>query len=301
MLKIGIIIIVAFFLSSCKSDDNKNYKPVVSVSLVPQKYWIDRLSGDAVDVNVMVVSGASHSTYEPTPQQMKHINSSQLYFRLGYIDFEQVWMEKFQNSNPDMKVVDLSEGFDLESVVAFPCSHDHGEGHNHHAHTAVDPHIWLNPPMVKTMVERIARELRMLLPTDADSIRIREKEFLSEIDSLDAYISQCFSNLENRKFLLFHPALTWYALNYGLEQIVVEVDGKEPSASTMKQIIETVRNENIKVVMIQSEFSTDRAESIARETNAQIVHIEPMAYDWVANMYKLTKIIEQSLQKSQEK
>ncbi|MDD2563925.1 MAG: zinc ABC transporter substrate-binding protein [Salinivirgaceae bacterium] len=305
MRKIGLLTIVALLAISCQTGEKKGIeKPTVSVSLIPQKYWVDKLSGNAVEVNVLVVSGANHSTYEPTPAQMRKINASSLYFKIGHIDFEYAWISKMQNANPKMKVVDLSKDFNLSDVVTAPCNHDHGDGDHsdhHHAHSAVDPHIWLNPPMVREMISVIARELRLLLPENADSIRMREIQFIKEIDSLDRHITDRLRDLENRKILLFHPALTWYAVNYGLEQIVVEVDGKEPSVSKMKQIIETIRTENIKVVMIQSEFSSDRAESIANETGSEIVQIDPMAYDWIDNMYKLTEVIEKSLIKSQKK
>ena len=302
MHKIGLLTMVALLAISCQQGDKKGTeKPTVSVSLVPQKYWVDKLSGNAVEVNVLVVSGANHSTYEPTPEQMRKISASSLYFRIGHIDFEYAWISKMQNANPKMKVIDLSKDFNLGDVVAVPCNHDHGDGDHHHAHSSVDPHIWLNPPMVRDMISVIARELRLLLPAEADSIRIREKQFIKEIDSLDRHITNQLRDIKNRKVLLFHPALTWYAVNYGLEQIVVEVDGKEPSASKMKEIIETVRKENIKVVMLQAEFSSDRAESIAKETGSEVVQIYPMAYDWIDNMYKLTDVIEHSLVKSQKK
>jgi zinc transport system substrate-binding protein len=209
-------------------------------------------------------------------------------------------MKKMESSNPNMRIVDLSDGFDLSHVEAIPCTHDHGDDDHNHHHHGVDPHIWLNPPMVKEMVESIARELRQLLPESSDTIRAREKRLVAEIDSLDNYITDKLKHFENRKFLLFHPALTWYAYNYNLEQIVIEVHGKEPSPSKMREIIDRVKKENIRVVLIQNEFPFERAKVIAQETNAEIVQIKPLDYNWLPNMFALTDVLEKALAASQK-
>jgi zinc transport system substrate-binding protein len=302
MRTISFLVLLSILIASCSNTAKNNEgKPVVTVSLLPQKYWVDRLASDFVETNVMVVAGAGHSTYEPTPEQMRKITKSDIYFKIGHIDFEYTWMKKFMDSNPAMKVVDLSEGFDLSHVEAIPCTHDHGHGTQEHHHHGVDPHIWLNPPMVKEMVEKIAQHLRTLVPEKAGIIREREKRFLIEIDSLDNYITERLASIENRKFLLFHPALTWYAYNYNLEQIVIEVDGKEPSPSKMKEIVQRVKSENIKVVLIQNEFPFERALAIAKETNAEVFQIKPLDYNWLSNMFEMTDIVEKALIKSQQK
>ena len=296
MRKLIIFTILSISLWGCNTNEKNQEIPVVSVSIIPQQYFVDRLSGNHVKVNVMIPPGAGHSTYEPLPSQMRDLNKSKIYFKIGHIDFEYAWMERFKNSNKQMKVVDLSEGLDLSAVEATPCNHHHHEGEHHH-HSSIDPHIWLNPEMVKPMVSKIASELCLLLPKDRDSINIRKKQFIAEIDSLDKYITQQMDNLKSRKFLIFHPALTWYAYRYGLEQITIEVNGKEPSPSEMGKIIQTIKDNNIKVLLIQSEFPFERAVPISKETGVEIIQINPLAYDWLNNMYKITSTIKQALSK----
>ncbi len=300
MNKIFLWVLITMAIASCSSNSYKKNKPIISVSLLPQQYWVDQLADGLVETNVMVVAGAGHSTYEPTPEQMRKISKTDIYFRIGHIDFEYSWMKKMESSNPKMKIVDLSENFDLSHVQASPCTHNHDDGNEHHHH-GVDPHIWMNPPMVKEMVETIARELRQILPEKADFIRQREQKLIADIDSLDKYTSEKLKNFENRKFLLFHPALTWFAHNYNLEQIVIEVDGKEPSPSKMKEIVERIKQENIRVVLIQNEFPYERARVIAQETNAEIIQIKPLDYNWLPNMFALTDILERALAASQKK
>ncbi|MGI6478331.1 MAG: metal ABC transporter solute-binding protein, Zn/Mn family [Salinivirgaceae bacterium] len=286
-------------LASC-NNNQKTDKPIVTVSLLAQKYWVERLALGFVEVNPMLVAGSDHSTYEPAPEQMRKISKSDIYFKIGHIDFEYAWIPKFINSNPKMRVVDLSEKLNLTLADSFCCKHSlNNENHGHKHTSRIDPHIWLNPPMVKEMVMIMADELCKLVPASADSIRKNEELFLKEIDSLDNYITKKLSGFQNRKFLLFHPALTWYAQQYNLQQIVIEIDGKEPSPSKMKDIIDEIKKENIKVILIQNEFPFERASVIAKETNAEIAQIKPLDYDWLSIMYEITNIIEKALRKSE--
>jgi len=294
------IILILTLLTSCSYNNQKPDKPIVTVSLLAQQYWVERLASDFVEVNTMLVAGSEHSTYEPTPEQMRKTSKSDIYFRIGHIDFEYAWIPKFTNSNPNMKVIDLSEKLDLTLADTIEYEHSHESEHHGHKHASrIDPHIWLNPPMVKEMVMVMADELCKLVPVSADSIRKNEELFLKEIDSLDNYIINKLSGFQNRKFLLFHPALTWYAHQYNLQQIVIEVDGKEPSPSKMKDIIEEVKKENIKVILIQNEFPFERVSVIAKETDAEIAQIKPLDYDWLNIMYEITDVIENALRKSE--
>lgn len=298
MRKLVVFIIIAIFFYGCNTEEGNKKEHIVSVSIIPQQYFIDYLSDSSILVNVMIPPGAGHSTYEPLPSQMKYLNMSEIYFKIGHLDFEHAWVNRFANSNKTMKIIDLSVGINLHTAEnTKQTSSDKHHNHGHHHHSSIDPHIWLNPDMVKTMIPKITNELSSLLPEKKELFSIRAQQLMHDIDSLDNYICNQFEGVTNRKFLIFHPALTWYANRYGLEQISVEVDGKEPSPSEMKEIIKTIKENNIKVILIQSEFPFERARSISEETGADIVQINPLSYDWLNNMYKITSVIKQSLSK----
>lgn len=301
MRLIYYLTVVTVFVVSCSGESNHQViKPVVTVSLLPQKYWVDRLAGNLIETNAMLVDGADHSTYEPTAEQMRKISQSAIYFRIGNIDFENAWVPRFKSSNPNLNIIDLSENLDLSGVETFQCRHhtDTVCADSHHSEHRCDPHTWMSPLLVRRMVSTISNELCKILPEETATIRKNEATLHADIDSLDNYINNKFVASKNRKFLLFHPALTWYAQRYGLEQLVVEVDGKEPSASKLREIIEEVRSENIKVVLIQNEFPFERATVIAQETNAEIAQIKPLDYNWLTIMYEITDIIDKALTKS---
>lgn len=148
--------------------------------------------------------------------------------------------------------------------------------------------------MVKSFISTIAQELVTILPEKRDTIMIRKQRFMNEIDSLDRYIQQSLQSLENRKILIFHPALTWYAYRYNLEQIVIETDGKEPSPAKLKEIIDRIKTENIGCIFIQNEFPFERIHALAEATGIDVVQISPMNYDWKTTLLEVTNHIKQS-------
>jgi len=273
MRKIIFALLLGFGLVSCTSQapNQNNNKQSITVSILPQKYFMEKILGDHFDINVMIPPGASPVTYEPTPKQMKELSSSITYFRIGHIEFEKAWMKKLQNLNFEMDVIDVSKNADL-----IEANHSHGDHHHH----GVDPHIWTSPKEVKKQIELIYEYFSDKHLESKTEIIENYNSFINEIDSLDSYITKELGDLQERKFLIFHPALSYFARDYGLEQISIEIDGKEPTPSNIQKIVEIAKKENIKVVFVQNQFSTHNAEVIANEINGRVVQIDPLAYNW---------------------
>lgn len=275
ILKVFILIaIVATACSGPKTDQN-NLKQTITVSILPQKYFVEKIANDHFNINVMIPPGASPVTYEPTPKQMKELSNSLAYLRIGHIEFEKAWMKNIQNVNPEMKIIDLSKNAKLIEP-------DHGnhylhDGHHHHG---VDPHIWTSPIEVKKQAEIIYNFLIKSEPGSKDQFTQNYKSFLLEIDSLDKYLNEILLPYKNRKFMIFHPALSYIARDYGLEQISIEIDGKEPTPANIQEIINTAKQEDIRIIFVQKQFSTHNAEVIANEINGSVVQIDPLDYNW---------------------
>lgn len=276
---IKFIVLFVLALSACKSPQTEqlNNKKTITVSIFPQKYFVEKIAGNHFNVNVMIPPGASPVTYEPTPMQMKELSKSFVYFRIGHIEFEKSWMKKLINVSPQMQVVDISK-----NAILIKPEDNHEAGHNHegHHHQGVDPHIWTSPKEVKKQVELIYNFLVKAEPEFKAEFENNYNTFINEIDSLDNYLTQVLSPYKNRKLLIFHPALTYIARDYGLEQISIEIDGKEPTPVNIKRIIDVAKKENIKIVFVQKQFSTHNAEVIAREINGKVVKIDPLDYNW---------------------
>lgn len=276
-----IIFVVVFSSCNTKLDKAVNQDNIV-VSILPQKYFVEQIVGDHFQVNVMIPPGASPVTYEPTPQQMKDLSNSFVYFRIGHIEFEKSWMAKLSNINPEMALVDLSKNATLIQPEDDHEHHDHAhDGHHHHG---IDPHIWTSPKEVRKQAELIYQYFISEKPEYKDEFTNRYMQFIDQIDQLDDYLEAKLTPYKGRKFLIFHPALTYIARDYGLEQISIEIDGKEPTPANIQKIIDVARNEGIKIVFIQRQFSTHNAEVIAKEIEGVVVQIDPLEYNWAESI-----------------
>lgn len=274
---IALLLVLGLISCSNQTPNQKSNKQSITVSVLPQKYFVEKILGDKYDINVMIPPGASPVTYEPSPRQMKELSASTTYIRIGHIEFEKVWMSKLQNLNPEMDIIDLSVNTEL-----IESEHNHETDHNisGHHHHGVDPHIWTSPKEVKKLTDLIYQYFVKQYPESKSEFDINYKAFTNEIDSLNSYIERELQAFQGRKFLIFHPALSYIARDYGLQQITIEIDGKEPTPANIHEIIEVAREEDIKVVFVQNQFSTHNAEVIANEINGRVVQIDPLAYNW---------------------
>lgn len=292
MKKVWIFFLIVFagWVTRCDRAPQKQQdelqEPMITVSIQPQKYFVDRIAGDHFQVQVMIPPGASPVTYDPSPSQMKKLEQSQAYIRIGHIVFEKAWMEKIRTVNPNLEILDQSQDVDLIS----------SPGSSTHSGQGVDPHIWNSPRAVKTQVENIRDFLIRLDAAHQKAYRENAQVFLAQIDSLDARISERLSGLEQKDFLIFHPALSYFARDYGLNQIALEHQGKEPTPARIKQVIDRSDASRIKAVFIQKQFSTDEARAIARELEAEVVRIDPLAYNWLENMQQMSRAIADALE-----
>ena len=269
----------------------------ITVSILPQEYFVEKIGGDRVEVNIMVEPGASPATYEPKPQQMKALSEAEAYVSIG-VPFEKAWMEKIKGANPQMLVIDSAQGIERMEMVAH---HHHGEAEHDHEHDhgaeTLDPHIWLSPQLVKLQAENIYQGLVKIDPENEAEYQANLAQFLTEIDQLDRQIKQNLTGIENRQFIVFHPAWGYFARDYDLEQVSIEVGGQEPSAAELGEIVKEAQEENIKVIFAQPEFSTKSAETIAQEIDGKVLLITPLAPDWSNNLLQVSQTFVEVLQK----
>ncbi len=244
----------------------------VTVSILPQKYFVERVGGEHVQVNVMVQPGESPATYEPKPEQLQALSQAVAYIRIG-VPFENAWMDRIAATNPDMRIVDTTEGIQRRGTPERP-----------------DPHIWLSPRLVKIQAETIAQALAELDPDRAAEYQANLQAFISDIDVLDDEIQATLAQLTSRKFIVFHPAWGYFADDYDLEMIPIEVGGQEPGAAELADLIKRAQTEDIHVVFAQPEFSTRSAETIAKEIDGEVLLISPLSPDWLANIRQVAQI-----------
>jgi zinc transport system substrate-binding protein len=266
----------------------------VYVSIAPQKYFVQQIGRDLVDVHVMVSPGASPATYEPKPRQMAGISKARAYFAIG-VPFEGRWLEKIAAVNPHMKVVATDRGVHKIPMAAGhhlgededADRHDgHGHAHDDHDHGegGLDPHIWLSPPLVKIQAARILMGLQEIDPSHGALYERNYHDFLQEIDRLDEQLKEKFAGGRDRRFLVFHPSWGYLAQAYGLKMTAIEVQGKDPKPAQLQALIAYARQEGIKVVFVQPQFSTRNAQLIAREIGGEVAFADPLAGNWADNL-----------------
>lgn len=285
-----LLALILVGIVSCSSNEKSN-QPTVTVSILPQKFFIDQIAGDWLKVNVMVPSGSSPATYEPTPLQMRNLANSSTYFRIGHIGFEKSWMEKLISVNPAMKVVDTSK--DLDLIVEQEWDADHGHEHHHHhghSHEGFNPHIWLSPNMVKQQVTVMYTSLIDQYPEYKDTMTVNLHNFLNRCDSLSKVLDQSLTNAKGTSFIVYHPVWNYLARDYGLNQISIEHNGKEATVDKLKEIIDYAKNNNIKIIIAQKEFSDAQAKTIANEIDGEVLLLNPLDYYWFKVMQEFAAV-----------
>ena len=284
-MRIISLIILLTLLYSCGTKTQKQVdstRKVVTVTILPQKTFVEKIAGNDFDINVLIPPGSNPETSNLLPSQLKDIIRSAIWFRIGPIGFELSWKEKIQQANSKMKVTDLSEGLDLIAETG-----EHG-GHQHIG--GIDPHIWMSPKLVKQIARKLCTDLSSINPERATFYELNLAVFSSEIDSVDAQIQKTLEPFKGRKIIVFHPSLTYFARDYSLEQFSLESGGKEPTPQHMAEVVDMSRKENIKVIYIQSELDMDNAKVFAEEIDGKIIQVKPLSADWSENLLEISRI-----------
>ena len=284
------LVLLALILGSIGSADAAPLRIVVSV--VPLKTFVERIGGDRVHVDVMVPPGHSPATYDPSPRQVAALAEADLYVRVG-VPFETAWMRRFQGANPTLSVLDLRDGITLR-----PMPTHHHEGHGKLADQtapteaggtgdAMDSHIWTSPRLVRAMSRNIAERLTALDPTHAADYAANQRAFDAELAALDSWLTERLADLDDRRFLVFHPAWGYFAADYQLEQVPIEYEGKAPGARRLATLIDQARSAGIRVVFVQPQFDRRAPEQLARAIGGRVVAIDPLSADYIANLHRV--------------
>lgn len=254
------------------------------VTIVPQQTFLEKIGGDLVNIEVMVKPGNDPHTYEPKPSQMKAISDADLYFAMG-IEFEHAWLPKFNALNQSMRIVFTQRGVDLIKL-------EKRIYHGDHYHEGVDNHIWTSPRIVKIMAKNMVKALIRKDPKNKETYASNLKKFHAEIDRLDSRLRRIFDPLpENTKFMIFHPAFEYFARDYGLKQIAIEYEGKEPKPKILANIIKEAQKDGIKTIITSPEFSDKSAKIIAKEIGGSVVKLSPLSKNWSENLIRMAEMI----------
>ena len=276
--------LIILFIFSCGRSSNEGGGNIITVSIPPFKYFVEAIGGDDFTVNVMVPAGASPHNYEPVPAQVDKLRRSLAYISNGHLGFEITWLDRFYETNRKMKKLNLSENIDLIAA----------EEHSGHDHEGADPHYWVSPSCARIIALSVKELLCEIAPAQKQLYENSYKELVKEIEAIDLKARELFSGDLNKKFMIFHPTLGYLARDYGLLQIAVESEGKEPTPAQLRSLIHTARENNIRHIFVQEGFDDKNARSIASDTGADLVIIDPMMENWPLSTMNIVKALHSS-------
>ena len=261
-----VLMVTAGTLFSCSSAKNDNANKI-TVSIEPLRYLTEQIVGDRFEVVTMVPKGSSPETYEPTARQMADLSESILYIKVGELGFERTWMPRLTSNAPHITVVNSSEGIT--------------------SHIGDDPHSWMSARNAIIMAHNIYEAVKRIDVKDSVFFRQRLDSLCNVIHATDKYIRQTTAKAHCKSFIIYHPALTYFASDYGLEQLALEEHGREPSAAELEQIISTARAKGVKTMFVQREFANRNVDIITNTIGARKVEINPLGYDWNKEMRRI--------------
>lgn len=282
-LKPLVLILLAVLTLSCgQSSQQKQLhqsdKPVITVTIEPLRYFTEAIAGHEFKVVSMVPKGSSPENYDPTPQQLMELSKSKAYFRIGYIGFEQAWMDKLSDNAPHLQFFDTSRGIELI----------YDETH----HEGVEPHVWTSATNASILATNILNAVCALDKEHKSQFIARYDSLMSLIRQTDSIMAATLKQPEaDRAFMIYHPSLSYFARDYQLIQIPIETDGKEPSPAQLKKLMETSQKEQVRIIFTQPEFDRRNAEIIAKQINAKVVDINPLAYHWQEEMLNVARAL----------
>lgn len=293
MQKYLSILSLSLLLLACNSSTktkDAGHKRVVTVTIEPQRFFLEQLVGDDYTINTLVPPGTSPETYEPSPSVMIEMGKSDIYFRVGELGFEKVWSSRLEQNNPDVTIVDCSAGIDL--MEGDPHGHDHADHAGHdHAEGALDPHVWSSPVAMSVFTKNMLEALVKADPGNEPLYRSNYEMLSQRINATDSTIRALLQDASTDAFIIFHPALGYFARDYGLHQYSIEFEGKNPSPSQIRKLVDLARKEKINTVFIQRGFDAKNAKVIAEEIDAELFEIDPMTYKWDEELIKIATIL----------
>lgn len=268
--------------------------PIVFAAIPPQAFFVERIAGSHAQVEFLAGPGQSPHTYEPTPQQMARMAKARLYFEMG-LGFEERVLQQIRSAAPRCEIVDTRAGVPPLTMTEHD-EHDHA-GHDDHGHEAgaPDPHIWLDPKRVKIQARTIADALAHALPEFRDDFEKNLAAFTRELDELDGELTRTLAPLKGRELYVYHPAYGYFADSYGLKQVAIEIEGKEPSPRQLKQVIERARGAGTRALFYQPQYARTTIDTMARELGVIPVPLDELSHDYMENLRGMARTIRTAL------
>ena len=287
---IYIVLAGISILYGCTPPKTEN-GPTLAVTIEPQKYFLETIAGDHFKVECIVPSGANPESTDFTPSQMMNLDKSTAYFKIGYLGIENTLIEKVTKSNSTIKVFNCSDSIDSVGEDHKYCDHVGHSLDQNHGHADGDPHTWSSITSAKIIAGNMYKGLIEIDKANETDYTANYNKLMTEINNTDSIIKSYLAKAPSRSFIIYHPALSYFAKEYGLTQYSIEHEGKNPSPSQLKELIDKAKEEGVRIVFIQQEFDTKNAETVAEAIGGKTVPINLLSYNWSDEMIRIAKAL----------
>jgi zinc transport system substrate-binding protein len=300
------LIVVLWVGLPVKAADSSGGKISAFVSILPIAYFVERVGGSNVEVSVLVGPGQDPHTFEPTPRLMAKLANARVLFKIGF-PFEETIIKKIGSTFKKVEVVDLQQGIKLrsmteEEVKAEKAEHEHGHGHREaeqherrHEAGDFDQHTWLDPQLAKIQARTIADTLIRIDPSRKDQYEKNLQDFLNDLDAIHEQLAKALASVKGKSFFVFHPAYGYFGDAYGLKQIPVQIEGKEPTARQLVRLIELAKEDEVKVIFATPQFPKKSAEALAQAIGGAVVPLDDLAPDYLKNLREMASELDSAL------
>ncbi|MGO9117151.1 MAG: metal ABC transporter solute-binding protein, Zn/Mn family [Desulfomonilaceae bacterium] len=308
-----LLLVALWVVLPANAADKPAGKVKTFVSILPAAYFVERVGGPNVEVSVLVGPGQDPHTFEPTPRLMAKMANARVLFKMGF-PFEETIIKKIGSTFKNVEVVDLQQGIKLRTMTEeeaeaeeaeHEAEHEHGHGHGHgeaeeheHHHDAgdLDQHTWLDPQLVKIQAGTIADTLIQIDPSHKDQYEKNLKDFQADLDAIHQELTKALAPVKGKSFFVFHPAYGYFGDAFGLKQVPVQIGGKEPTVRQLARLIQLAKEDGVRVIFVQPQFSKKSAEVLAKGIGAAVVPIDPLAADYLKNLDQMAAKLESALQ-----
>ena len=277
MRKVSIVLIIIFMSSLIFASNT------IAVSVIPQETFVNKVGGDYVEVITMIPPGYSPANYAPTPKQLMDFSEAKIYFTIGVPSENSYILPRVDSFNKDIKIVSLQN--EVEEI--YPARYFSQESR--------DPHIWLSPKRVILMIDIIKRELSALEPEHSEYYEKNAEKYIDELEELDIWIKNITDKITNRTFIVYHPSFGYFADDYNLEMLSLEKDGKEATPKTLQEMVDTAKEEGIKVIFYQAEIDSKQTISFAEEIGGKSLMVNPLSEDYIQNLKRMAETFSKEL------
>ena len=288
MRKALIILLAVFCLHSVYAD--KSGKINVFVSIMPQKYFAEKVGGDLVNVSVLVPSGTSPENFDPSPKQIVQLGNSDVYFTMG-VPFENIFLDKLKVGKKKLAIAPCDKDVPKLKNDEHDEHEEHGHEQGHHHHGEFDPHIWTDPELIKIIAQNMADTFSTIDPGNTSTYAANLDNFKRELDALQSQLSHELSPYKGRVFYVYHSAYTYFAKRFDLVQKSIETGEKKPTPAKLRELVNQANQDNVKTIFIQPEFPASGAKRVAESIGGKTVSISVLEYDVMSNMRKTAALL----------